>query len=125
MAPRRRITPRAIVLAGLACCLSTLYVFRGASDEGRLKDEGEPGRVPPEPELKTLVVDLCQTHVWSQDAKLSIREASTQGKRSDTFVVSASWFSSASPPRKQHVKLHSEDVDSTKRLELVDSNSAA
>ena len=98
MRRRRRVTPRAVALAGVLACLSTLYVFRGASDaEGLLKDEGEPGRVPPEPELKTLVVDLCQTHVWSQDTKLSIREAPTQGKRSDTFIVSVSWFSSASP----------------------------
>ena len=97
MRRRRRIGPRAVALAGLACCLSTLYVFRGTSDEGLLKDEGEPGRVPPEPELKTLVVDLCQTHVWSQDTKLSIREAPTQGKRSDTFIVGASWFSSDLP----------------------------
>ena len=47
--------------------------------------------------MKTLVVDLCQTHVWSQDTTLSIREAATQGKRSDAFIVSVSWFSSASP----------------------------
>ena len=58
-AARDFCTPRAVALAGVLACLSTLYVFRGASDaEGLLKDEGEPGRVPPEPELKTLVVKV-------------------------------------------------------------------